>query len=74
MTQDSINLSAPCESDTILEVRTGRIKTLKGLSIQSAIDKGLRDDCVPVSSEGLDTDEHDYTFHGGPEKAIHACE
>ena len=73
MAIDSVDLDAPVDLDTVLQVRTGRMKRLEGLTIESGIDKGLREDAVPVSSGGLDTDEHDYTFHGGPEKAVHAC-
>jgi MOSC domain-containing protein YiiM len=73
MTQDIVELHAPFESDTLLQIRTGKLKPLKGLSILSGIDKDLRTGAISVSSTGLDADEHDYTFHGGREKAIHAC-
>ncbi|KAI1812653.1 PK beta-barrel-protein domain-containing protein-like protein [Poronia punctata] len=66
-----IDLYAPFERDTILEVRTSRMKTMPGLTIQSGIDKELRPGRIPVTSLGLDADEHDLTFHGGKDKAVH---
>ncbi|KAI0861548.1 pyruvate kinase-like protein [Xylaria cubensis] len=66
-----VDLYAPFEKDTILEIRTSKMKTMPGLTIQSGIDKQLRKGKVPVSFLGLDADEHDLTFHGGKDKAIH---
>ncbi|KAI0479671.1 PK beta-barrel-protein domain-containing protein-like protein [Xylaria cf. heliscus] len=66
-----IDLFAPFEKDTILEVRTSKMKTMPGLTIQSGIDKQLRPGKVQVTFLGLDADEHDLTFHGGRDKAIH---
>ncbi|KAI1486564.1 pyruvate kinase-like protein [Biscogniauxia mediterranea] len=66
-----IDLFAPFERDIILEVRTSKMKTMPGLSIQTGIDKNLRDGRIPVSMLGLEGDEHDLTFHGGRDKAIH---
>jgi MOSC domain-containing protein YiiM len=68
-----IDLSAPFEKDVILEVRSSKMKTMPGLTIQSGIDKTLRDGRVPVSRLGIEEDEHDLTFHGGVDKAIHGC-
>ncbi|KAI0869067.1 pyruvate kinase-like protein [Hypoxylon argillaceum] len=66
-----IDLFAPFEKDTILEVRTSKMKLMPGLTIQSGIDKQLRSGKIPVTFLGLDADEHDLTFHGGRDKAIH---
>ncbi|KAI0429758.1 PK beta-barrel-protein domain-containing protein-like protein [Xylaria sp. FL1042] len=66
-----IDLFAPFEKDTILEIRTSKMKTMPGLTIQSGIDKQLRSGKVHVSLLGLVDDEHDLTFHGGKDKAIH---
>ncbi|KAI3325871.1 PK beta-barrel-protein domain-containing protein-like protein [Xylariaceae sp. AK1471] len=66
-----IDLFAPFERDTILEIRTSKMKTMPGLTIQSGIDKQLRSGKIPVTFLGLDADEHDLTFHGGKDKAIH---
>ncbi|KAI1634846.1 pyruvate kinase-like protein [Biscogniauxia mediterranea] len=66
-----IDLFAPFERDIILEVRTSKMKTMPGLSIQTGIDKNLRGGRIPVSMLGLEGDEHDLTFHGGRDKAIH---
>lgn len=68
-----IDLFAPFERDVILEVRTSKMKAMPGLKIESGIDKGLRSGRIPVSFVGLDADEHDLVFHGGPDKAIHGC-
>ncbi|KAK4122488.1 PK beta-barrel-protein domain-containing protein-like protein [Parathielavia appendiculata] len=66
-----VDLYAPFTSDTILEVRTGRMKPLRGLTVQSGIEKIPRDGPVRVTELGLEGDEHDPTFHGGLDKAIH---
>lgn len=50
-----------------------KMKKLKGLNIESGIDKTLHDGPVYVGKLGSDGDEHDYTFHGGPDKAVHGC-
>lgn len=44
---------------------------MPGLSIQSGIDKQSRLGKIPVTFLGLEADEHDLTFHGGRDKAIH---
>lgn len=77
-TQDSgtgaeVDLYAPFTSDTILQVRTGKLKPMRGLVVQTAIDKGLCDGPVQVTELGFKDDEHDLTFHGGVDKAIHGC-
>ncbi|RYO92268.1 hypothetical protein DL766_001759 [Monosporascus sp. MC13-8B] len=66
-----IDFFAPFERDTILEVRTSKMKTMPGLTIKSGIDKRERAGRIPVSFLGLEDDEHDPTFHGGKDKAIH---
>lgn len=68
-----VDLYAPFVSDTILEVRTGKMKNMPGLTVQSGIDKSLHDKPVRVTETGLEGDEHDPTFHGGIDKAIHGC-
>ena len=71
----SVDLYAPFTSDTLLEVRKGSMKHLKGtLDVLSGIDKTLCEGPVRVTTTGIEGDEHDYTFHGGPEKAVHGCE
>ncbi|KAL2023165.1 hypothetical protein VTK56DRAFT_3771 [Thermocarpiscus australiensis] len=67
----AVDLYAPITSDTILEVRTGKMKPLRGLAVQSGIDKTPRDGPVRVTEMGLEGDEHDPTFHGGLDKAVH---
>lgn len=61
-------------SDIIQEVRLGKMKLMSGLKIRSGIDKQRVDGPVHVGVGGIEGDEHDYTFHGGPDKAIHGCE
>lgn len=68
-----VDLYAPFEKDVILEVRSSKMKTMPGLSVLSGIDKLVREGRVPVSMIGLDDDEHDLVFHGGPDKAILGC-
>ncbi|KXX73857.1 Vanillate O-demethylase oxidoreductase [Madurella mycetomatis] len=67
-----VDLYAPVTSDKILEVRTGRMKPMRGLTVESGIDKTTRDGLVRVTKTGLEGDEHDLTFHGGVDKAVHA--
>lgn len=69
--EDVADLYAPFTSDTILEVRSGKLKKYKGLNIESGIDKSLLNEPVHVGKLGIDGDEHDLTFHGGPDKAVH---
>ncbi|GAB1313862.1 hypothetical protein MFIFM68171_04072 [Madurella fahalii] len=66
-----VDLHAHVTSDTILEVRTGRMKPMRGLTVESGIDKTVRDGPVRVTKTGLEEDEHDPTFHGGVDKAVH---
>ncbi|KXH51737.1 MOSC domain-containing protein [Colletotrichum simmondsii] len=68
---EEIDLWSPFTSDTLLEVRTSVMKKMPGLEVTSGIDKDLRHGPIHVSFLGLDADEHDPTFHGGPDKAIH---
>lgn len=49
------------------------MKRMPGLAIESGIDKSVMDGRIWVTSTGLEGDEHDMTFHGGPTKAVHAC-
>ncbi|ERT02274.1 hypothetical protein HMPREF1624_00572 [Sporothrix schenckii ATCC 58251] len=66
-----LDLYEPITSDVILEVRSGKMKALEGLKITSAIDKDLCPGRVKVGLTGIVDDEHDYTFHGGIDKAVH---
>ncbi|OIW28869.1 phenoxybenzoate dioxygenase subunit beta [Coniochaeta ligniaria NRRL 30616] len=66
-----VDLDAPFTSDKILEVRRGRMTPLPGLKILSGIDKSICGGPVHVGPGGIVDDEHDYTFHGGPDKAVH---
>jgi MOSC domain-containing protein YiiM len=49
------------------------MKSLRGLAVQSGIQKFPRHGPVRVTEMGLEGDEHDPTFHGGIDKAIHGC-
>ncbi|KAL2758656.1 hypothetical protein ACRALDRAFT_1061796 [Sodiomyces alcalophilus JCM 7366] len=69
--EEPVDFSSPCTTDVILEVRTGRMKKMTGLEIESGIDKTIRSGPVRVTRLGLEDDEHDLTFHGGVDKAIH---
>lgn len=54
---------------TLLEVRVGKLRPFG--PVLSAIVKDARSDALFVSRLGFVDDEHDPTFHGGLEKAIH---
>lgn len=56
---------------TLQDLRTGKLKPLGSLAIMSGIIKESREGRVYVSKVGLSEDEHDLTFHGGPDKALH---
>lgn len=66
--------TAPFEADRLLEIRTSEMKPMPGLTITSGIDKQLCDGPMKLGKLGLEGDEHDPTFHGGPDKAILGCE
>lgn len=70
---EPVDLFAPFTSDTILEIRSGKLKKYKGLNVKSGIEKSLLDGPVHVNKLGIEGDEHDLTFHGGPDKAVHGC-
>ncbi|KAH8880020.1 MOSC domain-containing protein [Thozetella sp. PMI_491] len=65
------DLAAPFSTDQLLEVRVGKMKPMKGLKVESGIDKKTCDGSVFVNKMGIVGDEHDYTFHGGVDKAVH---
>lgn len=68
------DLSAPFGVDRLLEIRTSRMKKMPGLEITSGIDKTICSGPMKIGKLGLEGDEHDPTFHGGPDKAILGCE
>jgi MOSC domain-containing protein YiiM len=65
------NLDAPWHKDVLLQVRTSKMKPMHNLSIETGIYKLPRSSRVFCSSTGLESDEHDLTFHGGVDKAVH---
>ncbi|KAH6665908.1 phenoxybenzoate dioxygenase subunit beta [Plectosphaerella plurivora] len=71
MSSPDVDLWEPLTSDVVLEVRTSKMKKMPGLEIESGIDKDLQDGPIKVSRLGLEDDEHDPTFHGGVDKAVH---
>lgn len=66
--------AAPFEVDKLLEVRTSRMKKMPGINVESGIDKTICPGPMKIGKLGLEGDEHDLTFHGGPDKAILGCE
>ncbi|GCB26182.1 putative dioxygenase subunit beta YeaX [Aspergillus awamori] len=54
---------------TLQEIRTSKLRPFG--PVLSAIDKQTRSGQLYVSTTGLEDDEHDLTFHGGIDKAIH---
>lgn len=73
MKNPQFDFMAPFEKDTLLEIRTSGMKKMAGLQITSGIDKQLCPKPMKVTKLGLEGDEHDPTFHGGPDKAILGC-
>ncbi|PVH89218.1 MOSC domain-containing protein [Cadophora sp. DSE1049] len=65
------DLSAPWHNDTVLQLRTSKMKPMHNLSITTGIYKQPRTTRVFCSFTGLADDEHDLTFHGGVDKAVH---
>lgn len=73
--QEPVSLgAAEAVVDTVLEVRTGKMQSFEGINVQTGIFKTPHDGAMQVGEIGIEGDEHDYTFHGGVDKAVHACE
>jgi MOSC domain-containing protein YiiM len=70
---ESPDFAAPFEVDTLLEIRTSKMKRMTGLEIMSGIDKKICPKPMKINKLGLEGDEHDPTFHGGVDKAILGC-
>ncbi|KAL8392274.1 hypothetical protein RB595_002463 [Gaeumannomyces hyphopodioides] len=64
--------SAEVLVDTVLEVRTGKMQSFEGINVQTGIFKTPHESAMHVGEMGIEGDEHDYTFHGGVDKAVHA--
>ncbi|KAH6683117.1 MOSC domain-containing protein [Halenospora varia] len=67
------DLDAPWHTTptTLLQLRTSKMRTMLNLAIETGIYKQPRTTPIFCSLTGLQDDEHDLTFHGGPEKAVH---
>ncbi|KAK0102361.1 hypothetical protein ONS95_005982 [Cadophora gregata] len=65
------DLNVPWHKDTVLQLRTSKMKPMHNLSISTGIYKQPRTTRVFCSFTGLADDEHDLTFHGGVDKAVH---
>ena len=65
------DLSTPFTSIKITQLRTSKMQQMRNLDIQTGIYKTPRTEQVFCSLTGLQDDEHDLTFHGGPDKAVH---
>jgi MOSC domain-containing protein YiiM len=74
MMASNLDFASPFKADSLLEIRVSHMKKMPGLDVMSGIDKTLCDMPMHVSKLGLEGDEHDPTFHGGPDKAILGCE
>lgn len=64
-------LDAPFTNDVLLQVRTGKARSIHGTAIKSGIYKSAHSDAVKVTKLGVEGDEHVYEAHGGLEKAVH---
>ncbi|TVY62893.1 Carnitine monooxygenase reductase subunit, partial [Lachnellula suecica] len=65
------DLDAPFTRDTLVQLRTSKMKPMHNLSITTGIYKQPVTTRVFCSTTGLRDDEHDLTFHGGVDKAVH---
>ncbi|KAI0475542.1 PK beta-barrel-protein domain-containing protein-like protein [Xylariaceae sp. FL0804] len=57
--------------DTLLSLRTGKVRPLAGVKIKSAINKQPRDGRVLLSKFGFAGDERDYLPHQSADNAVH---
>jgi MOSC domain-containing protein YiiM/ferredoxin-NADP reductase len=62
-----ITFTAP----TIIQLRTSKMQKMHNLSIETGIYKTPQSQRLWCSLTGLEDDEHDLTFHGGVDKAVH---
>lgn len=65
------DLDAPPQNPSLVHIRTSKMEIMRNLSITTGIYKQPRQGRVHCSATGLDSDEHDLTFHGGVDKAVH---
>ncbi|EXJ65899.1 uncharacterized protein A1O5_10875 [Cladophialophora psammophila CBS 110553] len=56
--------------EKLLEVRTGRVRPVFGINVQSAIFKNVRPGPVTVNKLGCEGDQHAFELHGGPDMAL----
>jgi MOSC domain-containing protein YiiM/ferredoxin-NADP reductase len=68
---DFAALDAPWQRDKLLQLRTSKMQPMHNLSITTGIYKLPRTERVFCSFTGFESDEHDPTFHGGVDKAVH---
>ncbi|CAL3968489.1 unnamed protein product [Diplocarpon coronariae] len=59
------------ETDTVQQLRTSVMKQMRDLPIMTGIYKEAEEGRIWCSFLGLQGDEHDLTFHGGVDKAVH---
>ncbi|KAK2625904.1 hypothetical protein QTJ16_005216 [Diplocarpon rosae] len=59
------------ETEIVQQLRTSKMKRMRDLSIMTGIYKEARSERLWCSLLGLQGDEHDLTFHGGVDKAVH---
>ncbi|KAH7264859.1 pyruvate kinase-like protein [Fusarium redolens] len=67
----AVGLAPLPPTDTLLSLRTGKIRPLGGVNIRTAINKRARQGKWEVTPLGLVGDEQQFIHHGGPEKALH---
>ncbi|KAG9235120.1 MOSC domain-containing protein [Amylocarpus encephaloides] len=64
-------LSTPWTTATLLQIRTSKMQPMQGLTTTTGIYKQPQHGRIFCGPEGFENDEHDLTFHGGPDKAVH---
>ena len=65
-----VDIVAPFGPARVLQVRTGKIRTLDGIPVESAIYKKPHRGRLKVTTLGFVGDEQAHITHGGPEKAL----
>lgn len=63
-------LEQPWTSETLVELRTGKIKTAFGPKIRTAIYKGTHDEPINVTKLIIGADEHAFEYGGGPDRVL----
>src|SRR4051812_45794385 len=64
------SLEQPWTSETLVELRTGKIKTAFGPKIRTAIYKSTHNEPINVTKLIIGADEHAFEYGGGPDRVL----